>query len=73
MILQSHDAENDFMTKKKYQCEDCGYYWESDPAEYFPQKCPVCFGSRIHRSSRHKRFAKKARINERRTFSIRAS
>ncbi|MCW8804825.1 MAG: hypothetical protein OQK56_00060 [Ignavibacteriaceae bacterium] len=47
------------MTKKKYQCEDCGYYWELNPAEQFPLNCPVCLSSRIHRSSRHKRFAKK--------------
>ena len=61
------------MIKKKYQCEECGYYWESNTTEHFPQNCPACLSGRIHKSSRHKRFAKKARVNERRTFSVRAS
>jgi len=47
------------MTKKKIQCDECGYYWENNPAEQFPQSCPVCFSNRIHRATRHKRFAKK--------------
>ena len=37
------------MTKKKIQCDECGYYWENNPVEQFPQSCPVCFSSRIHR------------------------
>ena len=48
------------MTKKKFQCDECGYYWENNPVEQFPQNCPVCLSSRIHRSARHKRFAKKS-------------
>jgi len=59
------------MTKKKFQCEECGYYWEKNPAEQFPLNCPVCLSSRIHRSTKHKRFAKKARINVRRANSVR--
>ena len=59
------------MTKKKIQCDECGYYWESNPAEQFPQSCPVCFSNRIHRATRHKRFAKKARVNVRRAYSTR--
>jgi hypothetical protein len=58
------------MTKKKYQREECGYYWEKNPAEQVPHFCPVCLSSRIHRSARHKRFAKKARVNVRRTHSV---
>jgi predicted Zn-ribbon and HTH transcriptional regulator len=60
------------MTKKKFQCEDCGYYWEKKSAEKSPLNCPVCLSSRIHRSARHKRFAKKARNNVRRAYSFRA-
>jgi len=59
------------MTKKKYQCEECGYYWENNPAEQVPQNCPVCSNRKIHRSTRHKRFAKKVRVNVIRTRSIR--
>jgi rubrerythrin len=59
------------MTKKKFQCEDCGYYWEKNPAEKFPLTCPVCSGSRIHQSAKHKRFAKKSRVNVRRTYTTR--
>jgi predicted Zn-ribbon and HTH transcriptional regulator len=60
------------MTKKKYQCDECGYYWENNPIKQFPQNCPVCSSARIHQSTRHKRFAKKARVNVRRTHTTRA-
>ncbi|MBK9096743.1 MAG: hypothetical protein IPM14_01225 [bacterium] len=56
---------------RKYQCEECGYYWENNSVGQFPQNCPVCSSSRIHRSTRHKRFAKKSRVNVRRAYITR--
>ena len=61
------------MTKKKFQCEDCGYYWEKNPAEKSCLNSPVYLSSRIHQAARHKRFAKKARNNVRRAYSFKAS
>ena len=59
------------MTKKKFQCDECGYYWENNPNEQFPQNCPVCLSSRMHRAAGHKGFAKKARVSVRRSYSAR--
>jgi rubrerythrin len=59
------------MTKNKFYCDECGFYWEIDSAKPAPQSCVVCNSSKVHRSSLHKRFAKKSRPKIRRSFSIR--
>ncbi|NNL22706.1 MAG: hypothetical protein HKO83_15410 [Ignavibacteriaceae bacterium] len=57
------------MVKKKIKCKDCGYYWEIDPSEKVPPSCPSCKSIKIHRSARHKRFAKKSRPKVRRSVT----
>jgi rubrerythrin len=59
-----------YMNKKKLQCNECGYYWEIYPSEKLPQNCPVCNSNKIHRSTRHKRFAKKSRPKVRRSVTF---
>jgi predicted Zn-ribbon and HTH transcriptional regulator len=58
------------MTKKKFQCDSCGYYWEVGNLDRAPHNCPVCESTRIHRAVRHQRFAKKARPKIRRSISF---
>jgi predicted Zn-ribbon and HTH transcriptional regulator len=57
------------MTLKKFQCEDCGYYWEIRSVEHAPRYCPVCESYKIHRAAKHKRFAKKSRQQIRRSYT----
>ena len=59
------------MTKIKFKCDECGFYWEIDSDKAAPQKCAVCNSSKVHRSSLHKRFAKKSRPKIRRKFAVR--
>lgn len=49
------------MNKIKFLCEECGHYWEFEPAIEKDKKCPACGSEKIHRSEKHKRFAKKSR------------
>ncbi len=54
------------MNRNKFQCDDCGYYWKIGNSEKIPQECPVCYGNKVHRAAKHKRFAKKSRPKVRR-------
>jgi len=56
------------VTKKKYQCDTCEYYWEIELYDKSPAQCPVCRSFKVHKSARHKRFAKKSRPKIRRVF-----
>ena len=54
----------------KFQCEDCGYYWEIKSGAKTAEICPSCKSEKIHKASRHKRFAKKSRTKLRRSYTF---
>jgi len=54
--------------KNKYQCDACEHYWEPELYDKAPDKCPVCGSFKVHKSARHKRFAKKSRPKIRRVL-----
>lgn len=54
----------------KFQCEECGYYWDIRAGEKTPEICPSCKKGKIHKASRHRRFAKKSRPKLRRSYTF---
>ena len=54
----------------KFQCEECGYYWEIKNSGKAPENCPLCKSEKIYKAARHKRFAKKSRPKIRRSYKF---
>jgi len=46
---------------KRFHCEECDYYWETTDKSSLSHSCPKCTGSKVHRFTGDRRYAKKAR------------
>jgi rubrerythrin len=58
------------MNTVKFQCEGCGYYWETKKGEKTPENCPLCKSEKVYKATKHKRFAKKSRPKLRRSYTF---